>query len=51
MDYSFPKTDRQAELIALADSLTGPFAARAESVDREGSYHVLWGGDRKEVAG
>src|ERR687894_1604792 len=38
MDYPFPKTERQAELIALADSLTGPFAARAESVDRDGCF-------------
>ena len=38
MDYPFPKTERQAELIALADSLAGPFAARAESVDRDGSF-------------
>ena len=38
MDYPFPRTERQAELIALADSLAGPFAARAESVDRDGSF-------------
>src|SRR3954451_5066470 len=38
MDYPFPKTERQAELIALADSLAGPFAARAESVDRDATF-------------
>ena len=36
-NYPFPKTERQAELIALADSLAAPFAARAESVDRDGT--------------
>jgi alkylation response protein AidB-like acyl-CoA dehydrogenase len=36
MDY--PKTDRQAELIALAETLAKPIAARAEAVDREGAF-------------
>ncbi len=38
MDYPFPKTERQAEFIALAESLTGPIAARAETVDRDGVF-------------
>src|SRR5215212_5594800 len=38
MTYPYPKTERQAELIALGDSLAGPFAARAESVDRDGAF-------------
>src|SRR5215213_7569466 len=38
MTYPYPKTERQAELIALGDSLAGPFAARAESVDRDGTF-------------
>ena len=38
MEYPFPKTERQAELIALAESLTGPIAARAEMVDRAGVF-------------
>jgi alkylation response protein AidB-like acyl-CoA dehydrogenase len=38
LNYPFPRTERQAELIALADSLAGPFAARAESVDRNGAF-------------
>ncbi len=38
LNYPFPRTERQAELIALADSLAGPFAARAESVDRDGAF-------------
>jgi alkylation response protein AidB-like acyl-CoA dehydrogenase len=36
MDY--PKTERQAELLALADSLAERFAARADAVDREGRF-------------
>jgi alkylation response protein AidB-like acyl-CoA dehydrogenase len=36
MDY--PHTARQAERIALAESLAGPIAARAEAVDREGVF-------------
>jgi alkylation response protein AidB-like acyl-CoA dehydrogenase len=36
MDY--PRTARQAELIALADSLAERFAARAEAVDRAGIF-------------
>jgi alkylation response protein AidB-like acyl-CoA dehydrogenase len=36
MDY--PKTERQAELIALADTLAERFAARADAVDREGRF-------------
>src|SRR4051812_38675066 len=36
MDY--PKTPRQAEFVALADSLTGPIAARAEATDRGGTF-------------
>lgn len=36
MDY--PKTARQAEFVALADSLTGPIAARAEAIDRAGAF-------------
>jgi alkylation response protein AidB-like acyl-CoA dehydrogenase len=36
MDY--PKTERQAELIALADALAARFAARADAVDREGRF-------------
>jgi alkylation response protein AidB-like acyl-CoA dehydrogenase len=36
MDY--PKTERQAELMALADALAGPIAARAEAVDRRGMF-------------
>jgi alkylation response protein AidB-like acyl-CoA dehydrogenase len=36
MDYS--NTPRQAELVALADSLTGPIAARAGAVDRAGTF-------------
>ena len=44
MDY--PRTARQAELIALAESLAGPIAARAADVDRAGvfpyqSFHEL----------
>jgi len=38
MDYPYPKTERQAELIALADALAGPIAARAATVDREGVF-------------
>src|SRR5215210_533574 len=40
MDYPFPRTERQAELIALAESLAGSFAARAESVDRDGAFPI-----------
>jgi alkylation response protein AidB-like acyl-CoA dehydrogenase len=36
MDY--PKTERQAQFIALAESLAGPIAARAEAVDRAGAF-------------
>ena len=36
MDY--PKTARQAEFTALAISLAGPIAARAEEVDRAGRF-------------
>jgi alkylation response protein AidB-like acyl-CoA dehydrogenase len=36
MDY--PKTERQATFIALADSLTGAIAARADEVDRQGRF-------------
>jgi alkylation response protein AidB-like acyl-CoA dehydrogenase len=36
MDY--PKTARQAEFTALASSLAGPIAARAEEVDRAGRF-------------
>ncbi len=36
MDY--PKTERQASFIALAESLAGPIAARAEEVDRTGRF-------------
>ena len=36
MDY--PKTERQAQFIALAESLAGPIAARAEAVDRAGTF-------------
>ena len=38
MDY--PKTARQAELIALADSLAERFAPRAAVVDREGRFPI-----------
>lgn len=38
MDYPISKTERQAELIALADALSGPIAARAEMVDRDGVF-------------
>ena len=34
----FPKTERQAKFIALAESLAGPIAARAEAVDRAGAF-------------
>ena len=36
MDY--PKTRRQSEFVALAESLAGPIAARAEAVDRAGAF-------------
>jgi alkylation response protein AidB-like acyl-CoA dehydrogenase len=36
MDY--PKTARQAEFTALANSLAGPIAARAEATDRAGRF-------------
>jgi alkylation response protein AidB-like acyl-CoA dehydrogenase len=38
MEYPFPRTERQAKLIALAESLAGPIAARAETVDRDGVF-------------
>ncbi len=38
MDYPYPKTERQAQFIALAESLSGPIAARAATVDREGVF-------------
>jgi len=34
----FPKTERQAEFISLAESVAGPIAARAEAVDLEGAF-------------
>ena len=36
MDY--PKTRRQSEFVAVAESLAGPIAARAEAVDRAGAF-------------
>jgi alkylation response protein AidB-like acyl-CoA dehydrogenase len=36
LDY--PQTERQARFIALAESLTGPIAARAEATDRDGVF-------------
>ncbi|MGH2618187.1 MAG: acyl-CoA dehydrogenase family protein [Thermomicrobiales bacterium] len=33
-----PKTERQAKFIALAESLAGPIAARAEATDRDGVF-------------
>ena len=37
-DMEYPKTERQADFVALAASLAGPIAARAEAVDREGAF-------------
>ncbi|MCA9876522.1 MAG: acyl-CoA/acyl-ACP dehydrogenase, partial [Thermomicrobiales bacterium] len=34
----YPQTARQAEFIALADSLAGPIAARAAETDRSGAF-------------
>ena len=34
----YPRTERQAELVALAEALAGPIAARAEAVDRAGAF-------------
>ena len=34
----YPQNARQAEFIALADSLAGPIAARAAETDRSGAF-------------